>query len=267
MRVLQRLGDESLDDKLADRGLCEASAVDAATREDVFRIRKPLLSPEELVNSLKARGITFRLCSEVDAATYLRNANNYLRCASYRVLFDRKQPAGEDGSPGDYINLDFGHLCDLSSIDRELREAFLQICIDVEHFAKMYVLDRALVEGEDGYAIVADYIRSINHGERNRLSGALAARARKGDSHDAYTGDLISRYVEGLPLWVFLEVVEFGRFIDFYRFCSMRWEDGGMLDEHYILKSTKGLRNACAHNSCVINGFVAGGEAFRGGAA
>lgn len=220
------------------------------------RGRKPFLPPDALVAGLRSRGVTFGLVSEADAAAYLRDANNYLRCASYRALFDRKPPAGEGGGPGDYANLDFGQLQDLSSIDRQLREAFLQICIDVEHFAKIHVLNRAYGEGEDGYAVVADYVAGLNHRERSRLSGSLAARAREGETHDEYTGDLIAHHLDDLPLWVFLKVVEFGFFVDFYRFCAERWGDAAMAQEHYVLKSVKALRNATAHNSCIVNGFT-----------
>jgi len=31
-----------------------------------------------------------------------------------------------------------------------------------------------------------------------------------------------------------------------------------MLDEHYLMKQVKSVRNACAHNSCIINCFRSG---------
>jgi hypothetical protein len=31
-----------------------------------------------------------------------------------------------------------------------------------------------------------------------------------------------------------------------------------MMDEHYLMKQVKAIRNACAHNSCIINGFKPG---------
>ena len=216
---------------------------------------KPFLTPQELVASLKARGVKFELCSEEDAAAYLREHNNYLRCASYRVLFDRK-PAADDGTPGPYVNLDFEHLRDLSSLDRQLREAFLDVCIDVEHFAKLYVLNRAQAEGEDGYAIVADYLNQLDYQRRRYVSRSLAVRSRGGRTHDEYKGDLIAHHLEDLSLWVFLEVVDFGTFVDLYKFCAKRWDDDVMAQEHYVLKSVKSLRNATAHNSCIINGFT-----------
>jgi abortive infection bacteriophage resistance protein len=216
---------------------------------------KPFLTPQELVASLKARGVKFELCSEEDAVAYLREHNNYLRCASYRVLFDRK-PAADDGTPGPYVNLDFEHLRDLSSLDRQLREAFLDVCIDVEHFAKLYVLNRAQAEGEDGYAIVADYLNQLDYQRRRYVSRSLAVRSRGGRTHDEYKGDLIAHHLEDLSLWVFLEVVDFGTFVDLYKFCAKRWDDDVMAQEHYVLKSVKSLRNATAHNSCIINGFT-----------
>lgn len=215
-------------------------------------VPKPFLSPEGLVASLKARGVTFDLCSEADAADYLHGANNYLRTGSYRKIFDRQI---EGPRVGDYVNLDFAHLVDLSSIDRQLRETLLPMAMDVEHFAKLHVHNRAKAEGEDGYAIVSDYIASINHKERSRLVGSLRARAKE-ETHDEYSGDLIAHHIDRLPVWVFLEVMELGWFVDFYRFCAERWGDAAMLQEHYVLKSVKALRNACAHGACIANGFT-----------
>lgn len=146
----------------------------------------PFLSPEELVSSLKARGVRFDLCSEQDAANYLDAANNYLRAASYRKVFDRQT---EGPRAGDYVNLDFAHLADLSSIDRCLRETLFLAAADVEHFAKLHVLNRAKAQNEDGYGIVADYIASASHNDRNRLIGGLRARTRE-EAHDEYAGDL-----------------------------------------------------------------------------
>ena len=215
---------------------------------------RPFLTPQELVASLKARGVKFELCSEEDAAAYLREHNNYLRCASYRVLFDRK-PAAEDGTPGPYVNLDFEHLRDLSSLDRQLREAFLDVCIDVEHFAKLYVLNRAQAEGEDGYAIVADYLNQLDYQRRRYVSRSLAVRSRGGRTHDEYKGDLIAHHLENLSLWVFLEVVDFGTFVDLYRFCAGRWGDDVMAQEHYVLKSVKSLRHQRVHQEGTEGGI------------
>ena len=72
---------------------------------------------------------------------------------------------------------------------------------------------------------------------------------------------LIAHYQDAYPVWVFLEVCEFGTLVDFYRFCADRWDDRAMLDQHYILKSVKAIRNATAHNCCTVNGLTSSGEA------
>ena len=91
-------------------------------------VPKHFLTPEQQVAHLRARGVRFELCPETDAADYLRRGNNYLRTASYRKLYDRVL---EGPWAGEYSNLDFAYLVDLSSIDRRLREAFRDLTIDV----------------------------------------------------------------------------------------------------------------------------------------
>lgn len=222
-----------------------------------MRTRKPMLTAAQLVEQLKSRGVMFELCSEQDAVAYLSDVNNYLRAAAYRKLYFRQV---DGDSPGDYVNLDFEDLVELSSIDRCLREAFLSMTIDVEHFAKIRLLRMCEERGEDGYAIVSDYLASIGERQRSRIESALAARGGEGRAHDEYSGDLIAHYAAGYPIWVFLEVTEFGVLVDLWRYCAGRWNEQEMRDEHYVLKSVKALRNACAHNSLIVNGFSSSAE-------
>lgn len=152
--------------------------------------------------------------------------------------------------------MDFGDLITLSSLDRQLRECFREITVDVEHFAKMKVLRLVEEKGEDGHAIVRDFYASMNHRGRNALLGSMAKRSRDDDSRDTYAGDLIEHHLADMPVWVLLEVVDFGTFVAFYLFCAERWGDADVQQEHYILKSVKALRNAASHNHCIINGLT-----------
>ena len=214
---------------------------------------KTMLSVSQQIERLKEKGVTFDLCDEVRAAEILTKKNNYLRITSYRKLYERKE---EGPSVGDYVNLDFGDLVSLSSLDRQVRESFLVMTIDVEHFAKMKVLSNVEERDEDGYAIVSDFYASLNHAGRNAIQGTMRVRSREGERHDIYAGDLIAHHMGDMPVWVFQEVVDFGTFVDFYLFCALRWDDEEMLQEHYALKSVKSLRNATAHNHCILNGFT-----------
>lgn len=214
--------------------------------------RRPLLRTSEQIDHLAGKGISFNLCSREEAADYLRRANNLFRTSSYRKLF----PLQDQGKrAGEYLGLDFGHLRALSSLDRKLRTCLLSITIDVEHFARIKLLKACEEHGEDGYAVVADYLAHTNHKTRNHIMGNMQGRSEEGPKFDEYSGDLIAHYIgKSMPVWVFLEVVEFGAFNSFYLFCAERWEDEQMRQEHYVLRSNQKLRNACAHNSCVLNG-------------
>lgn len=216
---------------------------------------KPARTPKELVGLLKDHGVKFEKCSEEDAVEYLRHTNNYFRAASYRKLY----PVREFGpDKGKYGNLDFAALVALSSIDRKLRCAFREITIDIEHFARVELVEKCIEHGEDGYKIVEDYFARLRKTGNGRAVKAIKDRSATGDKPDPYSGDLIAHYLNdlgGLSVWALLEVVEFGRFADFWLFCAKRWKDQEMLDHHYLLKSVKGLRNACCHNNCIVHAF------------
>lgn len=221
---------------------------------------KPLLTVSEQIAHLKSKGVTFNLCSEAEAADYLEHGNNYLRTASYRKLY----PVMLEGPrAGEYVGLDFAALIALSSADRALRSAFREICIDIEHFVHIELMNRCMAYGEDGYEIVADYFARQRDKGNTRVASSLKSRSASGKYPDSYSGNLIAHYTDdlgGLSIWAFLEVVEFGVFADFWLFCAERWNDTGMLDEHYVLKSVKGLRNATCHNSCIVHGLSKRGE-------
>ena len=52
----------------------------------------------------------------------------------------------------------------------------------------------------------------------------MKVRGREGERHDAYAGDLIAHHIDDMPIWVFLEVIDFGTLVDFYLFCATRWK-------------------------------------------
>ena len=216
---------------------------------------KPALPPETLVELLKDRGVTFEHFSEKEAAEYLRHTNNFIRAASYRKLYPFKNAGRETGN---YIGLDFAALTALASIDRSLRTAFKEITNDIEHFAHVELDGKCLGHGENGYDIVADYLTHLKMVGNARAVSTIMNRAIGGKFPDLYEGDLIAHYINdlgGLSVWTLLEVIEFGRFTDFWLFCAKRWGDNAMLTEHYVLRATKDLRNASCHNSRIVNGL------------
>ena len=217
---------------------------------------KPWLTPSEQVEHLRTKGVKFDLMPEMQAENYLRRHNNYFRLRSYRVNFP-KFVGGERN--GKFINLDFAMLVDLSTIDMCLRDALLPVTLDIEHFSKVALLDAIECNGEDGYQIVQSFFDNDPPGtapgtSREKILGEISRGASS-----PYTRGLIeSRPDNDWPAWELMEVIPFGRYNHFLRFCADRFGDDALKDDFYLLQSVKGLRNGCAHGSCIINNMGAG---------
>lgn len=70
--------------------------------------RKPILTIEQQIEHLKQKGVAFELCSEEEAADYLRDKCNFFKLASYRKLFSKYEGGPRDGR---YVDLDFAASC------------------------------------------------------------------------------------------------------------------------------------------------------------
>lgn len=222
-------------------------------------VRKPMLTVEQQIAHLKAKGVKFDLCSEDCAALYLRTKCQFFRVYAYRKSFPKHVGDELDGK---YMNLDFAYLKTLSGLDRMLRDVLLSMTLDVEHYAKVSLLNSMGLLREDGYSVIRDYLSCLSRGQRSRLEGELLRR--KGDP---YVGALICKYESDWPIWAFCEVVSFGTFIDLFKFCADRWGDRGLMDVHYQLKNVKQVRNASAHGACILNEIAAARSPVRAPAA
>lgn len=233
------------------------------------RTIKPKKTAVELVEMLKNdKGITFKIVDEEAAADYFKDINNYLRTASYRKNYDKHQSGDNIGK---YINLDFAYLTELSSIDMHLRRAAFQMCVDIEHAIKTKLI--SAIENnsiEDGYNIV-DLFFYKHHNVLENIE-------EKADS--VFTGGLIEKYFSlcyvfdksantdilktkiikwDCPVWVLVEIIAFGDLIklvslynETYPSCTVN------VPSQNILKAVKSLRNACAHNNCLLNNMNRG---------
>ena len=215
--------------------------------------RKPILTIGQQIEHLKLKGVKFELCSETEAASYLRDKCNFFKLVSYRKLFSKYEGGPRDGQ---YVNLDFGQLRLLASLDQRLRHALLGMTLDIEHFQKVGLLREAEEHGEDGYTIVTDYMTSLSITNREYRLHELKMSGRS-----PYSSDLYARYADNMPTWTFLELTSFGTLIDFVKFCAARWGNKHLEATHYDLKRVKSVRNCAAHGSCLLNCF-----AVRGGA-
>lgn len=208
--------------------------------------RKIMLTSREQVEHLKDKGVRFELYSEEEAQQYLRNNNNFFKLASYRKNYE-KYHGGVNKNK--YIDLDFDYLRDLATIDMKLRYTMVQMSLDIEHYSKLEILRNIEDNLEDGYTICEDFTNSLkDDDERERFENEIAR-----NKYSDYCKDLFEKYTDSFPVWVMLEMIPFGRMVEFYGFCADRYNSKDMRNKYYLLKTCRKLRNASAHSSCVLN--------------
>lgn len=223
---------------------------------------KPKKTANELVDMLcNKKGVHFDLMSKDEAVYYLYSKNNYLRAASYRKNYD-KYTSGEHA--GKYINLDFAYLAELSALDMHLRSYILPMCIDIEHAMKVKIISSIEKNPNvDGYSICDEFLKKNSY-----IKDSIAEKA---DS--IFTGDLIDKYFNlchvfdnqpennrmdiciqscDCPIWVLTEIIGFNSLIKFIRFYNEKYPNSIDINTA-VLNPVRSLRNACAHNNCLLN--------------
>ena len=213
-----------------------------------------MMKVSDMIDYLKHKNIRFEKMSEEKAEKYLRYNNNYYNLTSYKNNFE-KYPFGEN--KGQYIDLDFAYLKDLSIIDHRLRLLLFKIIIDIEHYLKMQILNTVeSIDEEDGYRIVNLYLEHDYNDSKfpKRIHNSIFKKMGS-----EYYKKIFSKYdidmdkkLENIPLWEFLEIITFGELVNFYEFYT---EEYKLVDQHkniYMLRDIVKLRNAVAHNSCIL---------------
>lgn len=208
---------------------------------------KSLLTSQELVTHMQQKGIKFEIIKPEEAVKFLEDRNYYFKLASYRFNY-QKNTSGKN--IGKYINLDFAYLKELSTIDKQLRYTILQMCLDIEHYLKVMFLNSIEHNPrEDGYQIIQKYLaKDSNFQTLKRIQQQKTSE---------YCRNLYEKYYPYFPVWVFVEIISFGEFthlLSFYEdLCQVS------LCPRSLLNSVRDIRNASAHNNCLINHLSAGG--------
>lgn len=199
---------------------------------------KRLLSTKSLITHMKEKGIHFDIINEQEAMHFLSEHNYYFKLASYRKNYD-KGPFGK--KQGQYINLDFAYLKDLSTIDFKLRYLILQMCLDIEHSLKSTILhDMETNPNEDGYKIVSLWDASLSYRAKvNRY-------VKNSYSHN------LGKYNPEYPAWVLFELISFGELCKFVDCYNSNYPKRLPFDAK-ALYPIRDIRNAAAYNACLIN--------------
>ncbi len=217
---------------------------------------RPMMHIDEMVPYLKQKNIKFEKISEERAEKYLRDNNNYYNITSYKHNFERYLFDGKFVDK--YIDLDFAYLKDMAIIDHRVRLILFKMIIDIEHYLKIKILNTIeTIDEEDGYRIVNLYLEKDFNDERfpKRVHNSIFKKVG-----NEYYQKIFSKYdvdkdkkLENIPIWEFLEIITFGELVNFYDFVTKEYN---LVDENrdvYILRDIVKLRNAVAHNTCVLS--------------
>lgn len=218
---------------------------------------RPMMKISDLVPYLKQKNIKFEKISESDAEKYLRDNNNYYNVTSYKHNFLKyPSPAGE--KEGLYQDLDFAYLKDMSIIDHRLRLVLFKMIIDIEHYLKIRILNIIeTIDEEDGYRIVNMFLDKDFNDEKFPKRVHTSIFKKVGSD---YYNKIFSKYdidkdkkLENIPVWEFLEIITFGELVNFYELFAKEYELKEEIKNIFILREIVKLRNAVAHNSCVLS--------------
>ena len=144
----------------------------------------------------------------------------------------------------------------MSIIDYRTRLVLFKMIIDIEHYLKVRILNTIESIEEDGYNIVNLYLeRDFNDSKfPKRVHNSIRKKVTNEYYHKIfikYDLDEDSK-IENIPVWEFLEIITFGELINFFDFFTTEYN---LSDNKYvfILREINKLRNAVAHNSCVLS--------------
>ncbi|MGN1115393.1 MAG: Abi family protein [Candidatus Ornithomonoglobus sp.] len=211
------------------------------TTEEGIEKLKPLKTVDELIEHLKNKGCRFTIVDEDSAKKFLSEHNYYMKLAAYRANYDKVNKGKREG---EYKNLEFAYLQELSTIDMRLRYIIMHMCADIEHNIRVKLLhDIEVNPYEDGYTAV------------NKFVGGHITNLRMIKNHQSseYTKNLINKYYPNFPAWVYMELITFGTLAHFCDFYSREYKRNFLDIDINMLNSVRDLRNASVHHNCIIN--------------
>ena len=204
-------------------------------------MHKNKLSIKEQISHMKnVQGIKFNIVNESEAEEFLKNNNYYFKVKSYAKNYNKYDRGINKGK---YLNLEFAYLKELSILDMYVRKYIIQITLDIEHFLRTQLLrDCSENQNEDGYTIIEEFFGKYPYIREN---------INNKNTQNSVCRELIEKYSDDFAIWNIAEVLSFGDFIKLYELYYKKYNCKESIYKY--LWSVKFLRNAAAHNSCLLN--------------
>ena len=141
------------------------------------------------------------------------------------------------------MGLDFAYLQELSRLDVKLRYLIFRMCLDIEHYAKVKLLKDVNNTKSDGYKIVDSFVLEVLYQGYNIIDSI------QGKANKAVCKGLVDKFINEFAIWNIVEVISFSdliRLLEFY----YKPKHG---DIYELFHCVRFLRNAAAHNNCLLN--------------
>lgn len=206
---------------------------------------KPKLSLLQQIEYMKnEKGIGFNIVNEEEALQFLKESNYYFKLKAFAKNYPKYTNSNNPDKFGKYINLEFAYLQELSTLDALFRKNVMKMVLDVEHFLKVQLMqDISDNDAEDGYTIVDEFLS---------FTAGKALDEIKQKSKNSYCADLVKKHKDHFAIWSIIEVLSLGDFIELYNYYYSKYQDHPHINRN-LLYPIKCLRNAAAHNNCLIH--------------
>lgn len=195
------------------------------------------------IQNLKDDGIIFEKCSEEEARQYLHNNTYLFRIKRYASNFVQD-------IDGQYSDLDFAALKDLSVIDYELRLVVEYISGNVEHGLKVRFNNLIMQSVDNDGKSIANL---VDPNGRFEFSGTYIKHGHNRGSglrYSPYSDALVRRYFEDPEIWNLWEVFNLGDLMSAYEayLASICKKDNATK----LFGNFRRMRNAASHSSPLL---------------
>lgn len=143
-------------------------------------MRQATMTVDEQIAYLRdSKGVTFDLVDEDYARRFLEEKNYFFKVKAFAKNYPKV--ATEEMPKGVYKTLDFGHLVELSKLDKCLRDLVLNLTLDIEHYLKVRTNCAAMRSGVNPYELTERYFvaaaANVVTDQKNRFSIEQATQA------------------------------------------------------------------------------------------
>lgn len=208
---------------------------------------------DSYIEELERFGISFANTSTEDARKFLTTNTYYQKFRSY---------LGRTPKEGEFAGLDFKDLVELSRIDFRLSRQVLTLALSIEHALKIQIWHLFESEGKDFLAkCLAQIDRQRNRRDPWRIQTSDYSRAYLDapSKHKCYNPKVFD-----CALWELLESLSFRELIDLYD-AALQEGTGREGISHHYLKRIQELRNAAAHENCLLVRTTTTGDELKQG--